>query len=185
MIDKLIQELDDTNNEVRANAKEHLIQIGADAVEPLIVALRSGSLRQSWQAAVVLGLIPDSRWLEEMQGALSSSNILLGQAAVIALENALHSGAVDHFLEVLPHSKLVVQIALISSLERLQDIRAVEPLSRLLVTTESPELRYSIIQALGQIGDQSVIPLIEQFQDDPNTHVRDRVAIALLRLGTQ
>jgi HEAT repeat protein len=185
MLDQLIEELGNINIEIRAQAREQLLQIGAPAVDALIAALQSKNHRLSWQAAVVLRDIPDPRWKEPMRAALNSPNILLAQAAVAALEGAFGSQIIDYFLEVLPHSRLVVQMALLNALERMGDARAVGPLSRFLEKTDISELRYSIIQVLGKLGDPSVVPLIRSYQDDPNHHVRERAAIALDRLTSQ
>jgi HEAT repeat protein len=182
MIEKLIQALDQPDGEARARAREQLVQIGPDVVEPLIAAMQTENLRLSWQAAVTLGHIADQRWIGPMQAALRSSNVLLGQAAVTALEETLQGEAVDSLLDALAHCRLAVQMPLVNALERLGDSRAVEPLCGFLETTGSPELRYTIIQALGKLGDPSLIPLIEKFEHDPNHHVRDRVVIALDRL---
>src|SRR5260221_7229722 len=116
MFDNLLQELDDSNNEVRSKAREQLVKVGATAVESLIAAMQIGNTRLSWQAAVVLGEIPDQRWIRPMCAALDSPNILLGQAAVNALENVLRREAVDCFLEALPRCRLVVQLSLIKAL---------------------------------------------------------------------
>lgn len=185
MLDKLIQELDQSDSEVRAQVREQLIRAGADAVELLIAALQSPNVRISWQAAIVLEKIPDPRWIQPMISAINSSNILLGQAAVSALENALRVEAVECFLSALPHSRLVVQIALINALERLQSPSCAEALSRFLETTESPELRYNLIQALGKIGDSSLIPLIQRYLTDPDHHVHERAIIALALLANR
>src|SRR5258708_25679220 len=120
-----------------------------------------------------------------MCAALDSPNILLGQAAVVALENALAQEAVEPFLEAIPRCRLVVQMSLIIALGRLRDSRSVEPLSRFLESTDSSELRYTLIEALGVLGDRNVIPLISKFQNDPNHHVRERVTMALEQLIDQ
>jgi HEAT repeat protein len=182
MLNILLQELDSPDFQVRLRAKNKLIQMGADAVNTLIDALNSDNLRLSWQAAVVLGEIPDPRWIEPMITALNSPNILLGQAAIVALENALQQDAAEYFLSAYPKCRVVVQVALINALERLSDTRTVEPLCQLLEATDNPELRYSIIQTLGKLGEPSVIPLIQKYQNDPNYHVRERTIIALQRL---
>ena len=182
MFDPLIQKLDVPDDEVRFKVREALVKIGVTVVESLIAAMQVGTIRLSWQAAVVLGQIPDPRWIIPMRTALESPNILLGQAAVDALENALGQEAVTPFLEALPRCGLVVQMSLIKALERLKDIRSIKPLSVFLESTESPELRYTIIEALGVLGDPDVIPLINKFQNDANQHVQERVMIALEQL---
>ena len=52
----------------------------------------------------------------------------------------------------------------------------------LLKNAESGALRYTIIQALGVIGDPQAIDLIRSYQNDEDHHVRNRVEIALSRL---
>jgi HEAT repeat protein len=185
MVDGLLQGLDSSESLVRADARAQLLALGTDAVEPLIGAMEHGNIRLAWQAAIVLGEIPDARWMEPMCRALRSNNILLGQTAVECLEKALHTDAVEIFLATLPHCRTVVQIALINALERLRDKRSIMLLNHLLETTVNPELRYNIIQALGAIGDNTSIALIRKFQNDANRHVRERVESALASLDSQ
>jgi HEAT repeat protein len=40
-------------------------------------------------------------------------------------------------------------------------------------------VRYTTIEALGQIGDRRVLPDIYRYMEDPSHHVRDKVEVAI------
>jgi HEAT repeat protein len=178
----LIKSLASSDYEVREDARRQLLTLGSAGVEPLIAALREESTRISWEAASILSEIDDPRWIQPMREVLSSRNPLLGHAAVTAL-TTLGSQAVEIFLTELPHCHHTVQTQMLASLGKIGDQRAVTPLMRLLKTTHSATLRYMAIEALGQLGDKRSVKLIRAFENDENHHVRERVEIALERLG--
>ncbi len=91
--------------------------------------------------------------------------------------------AVDPLLAVLPHCQPVVQVSIVHTLETIGSCKAVKPLMDLLVSTSYDTLRYTIIQALGTIGDPTAAELVRQYQDDANHHVRERASRALKQLG--
>ncbi len=182
-IDRLIQELDTTDPDIREANKGALQQIGTDAVEPLLAAMHGSNTRISWQAASILGGIPDPRWIEPMKVALLSKNPLLGNAAALSLET-LGPDILDTFLDVLDRCHLMVRLKIIAYLEKLGDPRAVEPLLTVLRSAESPVVIYTVIQALGTIGDPRAVAALEPYFDHENHHVRERTRIALQRLAT-
>ncbi len=178
-----IAELDSPDRDQREVAKTHLLAAGSHAVESLITAMQAGTKRQCYEAAHVLGQIDDERWVAPMQEVLTSSNVLLAEAAAIALERH-GQRSIEGYLHALPHSHSIVQLRIVAALERIGDLRAVRPLIALLSVASSPSLRCAIIQALGMLGDSQAAALIRSFEHDTDHHVRERVAIALQRLTT-
>ena len=178
---RLIEDLDSPDRTVRLQAKEQLTAIGSDAVEPLIEAMRGESIRKGYEAADVLGLIDDERWLGPMAEALTSRNFMLGQMAVSALETHPEY-AVKAFIRALPDCHTMVQPTIVGTLERIADSHAVPHLMQLLKSANTAVLRYTIIQALGMLGDPQAVDLIRSFQNDEDHHVRKRALEALKRL---
>jgi bilin biosynthesis protein len=181
-IERLIAALDTTDPDIREANKAGLQHIGTDAVEPLLEAMHGPNTRISWQAAAILGGIPDPRWIGPMKAALLSRNPLLGNAAALALET-LGPDILDTFLAALDGCHLMVRLKIVAFLEKLGDRRAVEPLIDLLRSAESPVVIYTVIQALGAIGDPRAVAVLEAYAEHENHHVRERTRIALLRLA--
>ncbi len=181
-IAELIGDLDSIDMRVREQAKARLLEFGSAAVAPLIETLRSQSGSRSWGAADLLGHFDDPSCIQPLQEALYSSNLLVGHAAACSLE---HYGeqAVSILVNALSNNHFLTKLQIVSVLERISSQRAVVPLMQLLQTTESPTMRYTIIQALGVLGDPQAVDLIRSFRDDEDHHVRKRVRIALKRLG--
>ncbi len=181
-IAELIEDLDSIDMEVREQAKVHLLELGSVAVAPLIETLRSQSGNKSWGAAHLLGRFNDPRCVQPLQEALYSSNLLVGHAAACALERYGET-AVPSLVNALSDNHFLTKLQIVSVLERIGCQRAVVPLMQLLQIAESPTMRYTIIQALGVLGDPQAVDLIRSFRDDEDHHVRKRVCIALNRLG--
>jgi HEAT repeat protein len=187
-LDRLLEELGSPDVSVHEHAEALLESMGVLAVEPLITILSSENRGKAWRAARILSKIDDPLRFETMRQALISRNSLVGQVAVETLETAARAGqfmpqAVNAFIHALPDARSLVQLHIVAALERLGDKQAIGPLIELLQTAESPELRYTIIQALGTLGASQAIDLIRSFEYDENHHVRERVQVALQRLA--
>lgn len=178
-----IQALANPNILVRQPAKEALIELGSAAVEPLLAAMKNETSRICWEAASVLSQIDDPRWIAPMQNALMSSNCVLGQVAVKALKN-LNMDISDVFIQSLPRCHYTVQIHIVVALEKYRNKHAAVPLMKMLRNTNSPTLKYCIIQTLGALGDTRSIEIIRAFEQDEDQHVRTRARIALENLQT-
>jgi hypothetical protein len=184
MISQCIEALDSLDSGERADARERLLEFGRDAIDPLIEALRSDTARRCWNAAEVLALIDDPRWIEPMQDVLTSPHPVLGQMAARAL--AQHGYlCVPALVAALPNSRMLAQVEIVLVLEHIGDLRAVAPLMELLRRTTSNLLRYTIIQALGTLGDRQAVELIRSFEQDDDLYLQKRVRIALQRLAGQ
>ena len=181
-IEKLIDALDNEDVHLRQSARAQLRRLKSDAMEPLIKTVQSQIGLKCLGAASILAEIEDERLIAPLVSVLSSRNPLLGQIAARAL---LKYGdrVVESLIDALPRCHYITQLHVVSSLEELGDIRAVEPLMGILANTNSAVLRYTVIQTLGVLGDRRAIALIKRFENDDDHHVRTRVEIALKRLG--
>ena len=70
---------------------------------------------------------------------------------------------------------------LVKALGRIEDPRGVEPLSELVRTDRSPEVRGAAVVALGQIGDPSAVPALKSALGDPENRWRAIRSLGLLR----
>lgn len=176
-----IEALNSTDaDEVKA-AKDHLRAVGASAIDPLIAAMLSCENRQCWQAADVLADLQSDRAFAALSQALNMAHPLVSQTAARSLEK-YGKRAVQPLIDSLPNATYMTQLRIVTALETLGDSRAVTPLIALLATVTVSSLRYTIIQALGKLGDPRAIDIIRPYLDDPDHHVRHRTeqAIALL-----
>ncbi len=145
-------------------------------------ALKSEKGDISAGAALILGELDHPLHLEYMAEALRTGNVLVQDIAARSL--ARHGeAAMSILLDALPDSQSLVQISIVRVLEKINSQKAVKPLIAALTSADSPSLRYTIIQALGVLGDPSSIALIRSFENDPDHHVRERVRAALERLS--
>lgn len=180
-IEAWIEALNSTDpDEVKA-AKEHLRTVGAPAIGPLIAAMLSCENRQCWQAADLLADLQSDSAFAALSQALNMVHPLVSQTAARSLEK-YGKRAVQPLIDALPAASYMTQLRIVTTLETLGDSRAVTPLIALLELVTVSSLRYTIIQALGKLGDPRAIEVIRPYLDDPDHHVRHRTeqAIALL-----
>jgi HEAT repeat protein len=176
-LDKLIEDLEDEDEEVREAAAKALGKIGGErAVEPLIKALEDGEWEVRLATAEALIAIDDTR-------------------------------AVEPLITVLEDEDGDVRSAAADALGQIGDTRAVEPLIKSLSCCcgrrdriyEGPPagtefcdcfVRSSAAEALGKIGDaRAVSPLIDTFQaevfQEEDVNVREAAAEALRNIVVQ
>lgn len=182
-LEELIKQLGSLDTREVEYASSKLIEMGDTAVEALITAIEPANGRISWRAVHVLAQIPDPRWLQPMRAILTYAHPLVGHAAVNALK--FHDPYILVTLcRALPFSNHMVQLFIVTALESLGSRYAIPILMETLITTGSPALRYTIIQALGNLHATEAIDLIASFSNDPDDHVKKRVRSALRKLGS-
>lgn len=174
LMSDLIAQLGHSDPMLAKQANIALVEMGATVIEPLIKAILEGSDELRWQAANVLFQLNDPRCIEPMLEALKSPNLMLEHIAVEALQRFDLSALVPALIQALPNSHCSVQARIVTLLESAGDQQAVEPLVKLIETTDSSLLRLSIIQALGTLGSVQVMDTIKTFLDDDDTHVQKR-----------
>jgi HEAT repeat protein len=170
------------DSEVRLEARRQLASAGTAALDALAEVLRSPLPAVSYAATCLLAEMDHPRHFELMVEALASPNMLAAEVAAGALRR-YGERAVEPLLDELPHCTPVVQVSIVHTLEMLGSRKAVKPLMELLASTSYDTLRYTIIQALGTIGDPAAADLVRQYQDDANHHIRERARWALEQLG--
>jgi HEAT repeat protein len=147
-----------------------------DALEN--IAFNTDMQTSIWAAEQLTRMEPDVRLFEVLTRLMHASNPLVAQMAIKRLEG--YGGmAVESLLDALGKCSPMIQISITCTLERIGSRKAVEPLMAALAKAEYPSLRYTIIHALGTLGDPAAIDLIRSFAEDADHHVRQRVQTAL------
>jgi HEAT repeat protein len=178
----LLEQLGHKEAMERVQARSDLIACGAAAVEPLIHILQSGSFNQVSGAISVLAAIGDSRAIEPLIQMLHASHSLFRMGAAEALSAFDDSRTVEALLEILHDEDELVQMWAVTSLGTLGKGACVEPLIALLNETSSAQIRYTVIRALGKLGDCRAVHHIQRYLDDPNHHVQREAKMALEKL---
>jgi len=142
--------------EIRQQIARALGEIGsAEAVEPLIQALRDEDESVRAAAANALGRIGDARAVEPLIQALRDSNWRVRAAAAEELGRIRDVRAVKPLIQALRDSNWRVRAAAAEALGRIGDARAVEPLVQAL-GDEDKSVRAAAAGALVRIRHEAV-----------------------------
>ena len=182
LINQFIEKLDHPDWHTRQNAKSNLLGMGYVIVQPLIDTMLTEKGYKCWEAATLLAQIDDPRWIAPMQSVLRTKHPILGQVAVGALERC-GSSTIDALLAALPDNRYMVQMQIVSVLERIGDSRATLPLLELLDETDSAELCRLTLRTLGAIGDKRARSAVQSYVDAVDHHIREAARTALLQMS--
>lgn len=130
----------------------------------------------------MLAKLLDPRAIPALTAALATPRPLLGTAAVAALTAYPDHDPIPDLLAALPTAHPMVQQNIILAFQQRPDPRTIDPLMTMLPTLEAPLLRYTIIQTLGNLHATQAIPLIRNYVNDPDHHVRKWAEYALKQL---
>lgn len=180
-LDEWIDALDEIDSEIRLSASEKIIQFGEQAFSALLAAARSPHRRKSRYALTLLIQMKSSIWIDYLFEFLTSPNLLVGEAAVHGIENHPEP-YIDTLIRALPLAHRMVQIHIVRVLGETRSRRVVDPLMNHLLQTDNAPVRYTIIEALGKIGDPKAAPVIALFVHDHDHHVRTYSVKALGKL---
>lgn len=152
----------------RENAAQPLLdaltKFGADAVEPLIGALRhyEGTVRRS--AAIVLGRIGDTRAVEPLGMALYDMHDEVGHAAAEAL-TGFGAAALGVLGEALNHPEAGIRLHAVWALTKIKDVRVLPLLARMLNDSDRHVLK-QVIQSLGELRDPRALAVLTPIADN-------------------
>jgi len=166
-------------------AMEPLVKIGASALEPLLVELKSNDPDVVRIAAAALVKLGDPRATESLIDVFKTTDSNAVRISLVAALGKIgDEKAIPALLAALNDEMPVVRRLAASSLAKIGK-PAVEELVKILKSGESPALRKSAALVLGKIGDaQAVAPLITAL-DDSDVKVRITTARALGRLDDE
>ncbi|MBI4557058.1 MAG: HEAT repeat domain-containing protein [Candidatus Hydrogenedentes bacterium] len=155
--------------------------LGAEAVEPLIVALGSEAPEYRREAARCLGEIGDKRATQPLAKLLEDNESSVRHAAVQALAKLADPEGMPPLIAALRDTESDVRVAAADALGTLADPRAVEPLMETLRDPDE-KVRGSAIKALGALGDRRAAPALIESIREPNHDLRVEAVSALGKL---
>ena len=156
-LDDALADLSSRDEQVAASAVQQLVEIGAPAVNALVIKLECAHFDMARQlAAEALGRIGDTRAVDPLVRALRAP-----------------AGPAGYW----PGTKQAAATAL----GEIRDVRAIPALTESL---DSYEVRTSAANALASFGERAVKPLVDAL-GDARLDVREGVGAALCRIGPQ
>lgn len=171
--------------DVRDAAAGALAEIkDAQAVEPLIAALKDSDIDMRKAAAISLDKLKNTQAVEPLISVLKDKreDISVRRLAAKALGNIGDIKTVESFIAGLEDRNWLVRGNAAESLGMIRDVRAVDPLIATLKDNQW-SVRKNAAEALGLIGDiRAVEPLISTLKDSVSD-VREAVANALGEIG--
>jgi HEAT repeat protein len=185
----LLRILETYDPESDKNAIDVVSRGGQPALDILAEIACAGAGQLSRQAALLLyeynSVYPTQSLITPMLSIVTNADPLLaGRALRILSEYA--EEVWPQLLSRIDTCNILVQLKVLQLIGEVATAEAVGPLMELLMTTQSPSFRYTLIEVLGELGNENtpnLIALIAQFRDDPDHHVRSRVARALEKLA--
>ncbi len=193
--------LQDSFSWVRQKAAEALGGIGdARAVDSLIIALLNDpdvesflSVRET--AATALGKIGDARAVDPLLEAIYvNSNYFIIKAAIDSLGKIrnpktigpLHEILYYNFPKVSVEDKTHLKAHTILAIGNIGGIEAISIMLEIANSTFEKLVRTTAIDALGEIGDGSTIPALENLaNNDPNVYVRGSAYFAIDKINNR
>ena len=168
------------DEELTSAIGDGIVEIGTDAVEPLIERLGSPSQPTRVAAAELLGRIGDIRSTAALQAALRDSDAGVAAAAAAALGSLGQAAAVDGLMGVLGHPSATVRRAAISAINA---IGATDTAGRIrgAIVDADARVRESAIRVAGYFGFEDSVPSVVSALVDAAEEVR-RAAIEQLPL---
>ena len=183
----LVDALTSTDQQKFYNARQSITALGESAVPDLIQALtRTASDRDRWRILLTLAQIGGSRTVTTMIGQLHSPSSAIRAVAAQFLGQAGDKRALKPMLDLLADPMQVGSLLwVLTALGNLGERQAVDPIITYLHTTPSAPEKCAAIMALGALGDAKATAHIQQFSQDSDHHVRDKVKLALEQLTGQ
>jgi HEAT repeat protein len=148
---------------VRVEATKALAEIGAEALDLLLVALQDQNAQVRIRAVVGLGKFGGERALEALLKILTDDpTVTLRMMAAESLGTLGLQAAIEPLKVALADKYLVVNVGAAIGLNALGEPGMVEELERILQKNKDPKLRYYVARAYLIIGDFKAIPYLDQ-----------------------
>jgi len=205
----LITTLRDSDKAVRDAASRALIAIGAAAVTPLLDWLRDPGSEEP--VAGILAVIGDSRAIDALIGALSSSNWIvrmhaakglgkIGDSRAVdplipllqdkvkavreeaaAAMSAIGTAAIPELLRALKHPEWLVRLHAVEALGRMRSPDATDSLLHVLFNDADASVREDAAHALGEIGDPRAVEFLLVAMQTVGIRPRAIAALGMIR----
>lgn len=163
-------------------------------VEKLLNQVKIGSASKRWQSAFELAKVlnnPDSEPLSSsFKDQLSSAYLRsIHDDPLVRSYLAMAMGATQdtifgqNLILGLEDESIETRIAAVQALGMIQYAPAVDPINKLIQSTDTETERLSATISLGMIGDSKAIPFLEILLEDEEANIRWDAAIALAKMG--
>lgn len=159
--------LSDPQLGVQEAASAVLAVIADDRVlAPLIASLRNRDWIVRMHAAKALGRIKDSQSIEPLI-PLMQDKVKAVREEVTAALAAIGDAAIPSLLEALTHTEWLVRLHAVEALGKTRSPAAVEPLLSILFNDQDAAIREDTIRALGLIGDSRALEFLQVALKEP------------------
>ncbi|WP_434129860.1 HEAT repeat domain-containing protein [Methylocaldum sp. GT1BB] len=183
-IERLVHILASADGEARGEAAGRLMELHDEAAIPLLAqVIRSADPSARELATRVLAELGGDSAVPPLLNALKDPEESVRGEAAAALGQLRRPQAVDALIVALDDPATSVRMRAVWALGELKAHDAAVKLEAHLKKEEHIPLRNAIIQALGKIGDTSVIPALIEFVKESPMETRILAAAALGELG--
>jgi HEAT repeat protein/CheY-like chemotaxis protein len=165
--------------QIMATGNRHQIaSLGAEAIEPLLEMLETGTPNKQLEAVKTLGEINEPPVVRAMLQALKKSSPAVRIAALEALQNFADPSTYAEVERLLRDSNANVRSAAVEAAARCGGAQAVPPLLRVLKDS-SWEVRQAAAKALGLLGGAEAVEGLCGLVRDRDRDVREHAVVAL------
>lgn len=155
----------------------------SEVVQGLIDTLTSTEVRECVEAIRVLGEIKDNRTIGPLLALQKHEHPWIRMSAAKVLGEFHHWAAISGLVDWLKSEHdVMVQSWIVMSLGHQGDSMTVPYLIAALRQTQSNTIRFTILRALGMIGDPQAVSTVEAYLHDADPHVRRDAEEALKKL---
>ncbi|MGA1791399.1 MAG: HEAT repeat domain-containing protein [bacterium] len=169
---------DHENANLRTAAMEAFPRCGKDAVPYLLRLLKDRDDEVRMFSATILGEVQDPAAVDALIEVLKDPDENLRHACAESLGKIGDARAVDTLIECLDQD-FWIQYPAIIALGNIGDLSATEHLIKLL---DDEMLREAVIEALGKIGDTSVIPVLAETLSSNDPSIRNNTIASLVNI---
>ena len=175
----LIDALRDADEWVRFGAVIVLAKLGEVAVEPLIYALEDGEPQVRANAAEALGRIGDPRAADALAVVLDDADATVWQQAAISMGRMRDARAVKPLILIMLDQETSLRTKAIKALGHIKDIRAIDSLIDIIYFEVDRWMRLFAIEALGGLDDIRAIEVLVDAVYDESRDVRTKAIVTL------
>lgn len=167
-------------------ARQTLIQMGEQIRDDLLSVIETGTDKQIANAVIVMGEIGDTCYEETLcQFLQRHENCVVRFNAAKMLGKFCSEQVIETLASHLEHDNEMVGMWILSSLGTIGGERAKQALLDYLQLPPSHTMCYMTLRALGDIGDEDLVPIITPYLKHSKHHVRTDAQLALEKIEYQ
>lgn len=183
-VEYLIDPLQDDDEYVRRAAVEVLNEVAtADSIKDLLQVMKDRDWWVRERAADALAKIGGPKVIEAMLELIKDDDKFVRRTAIEVINSSKDPRTVDYLIDALEDEDWWVRERTVDALAAVGSRRAVKPLLALAETDE--RARPVVMQALANIGDQSVAVDLLHYLEDPEPNVQMEALNALAVLADE